>query len=343
MSTRFKISTTIVLVAFACVIASGVRAQDRWHRQNRAEDLKFDESYTLDRGDRLNVVLQDSDVEIVQGDDARARVQVFVSARSGGDDADDYFEDARFRANVTDNTLLVETRFPRHRHWGHWDYWGHDRHVRMHVVVTIPNGTYARVRTRDGDIFIEKLEGDLRASTSDGDVIVGTVHGSVISLKTSDGDIRAEDLKADEVRIRSSDGDVRAKRIQGEIIVLSTSDGDVVIGRAEGETISMSTSDGDIRVQAVAKKVSARTSDGNINVAITGNTALNLRTSDGNVRITAPAKLKADLDLRGERVSVGGATVEGEVGRRRVLGSVGGGGASIVVRTSDGSISLDLR
>ena len=95
---------------------------------------------------------------------------------------------------------------------------------------------------------------------------------------------------------------------------------------------------------AEAKKVSARTSDGDITVAVVGNTALNLRTHDGNVRIEGPSKMAADLDLRGERVNVRGeVSIKGEVGRNRVRGSLHGGGVTIVARTSDGSISLDLR
>ena len=340
MSRRFKISSLIVLVAFAFVIATGAKADDEWKKTGNPGDLKFDETFTLDAGDRLRVEVQDSDVQIIEGNNASARVEVFVSAR-GSEKADEYFDDSRFRARLNDNTLLVETRFPRHRNWSFWDSY---RHVDMHIIVTIPRGTSARLRTDDGDIRVEKLQGDLRAATSDGDIIVGAIDGKVISLATSDGDVRAGALKAEEVEVKSSDGDVRAKQIVAEIITFSTSDGDVVIGSAHGETMSMNSSDGDITVGAEAGKLSARTSDGDITITIQGSTVLNLRTHDGDVRIEAPAGIKADLDLRGERVRVSGdVNIKGEVGRQRVVGELGGGGASIVARTSDGSISLHLR
>jgi DUF4097 and DUF4098 domain-containing protein YvlB len=339
MSRRFKVSTAIAMIAFVIVIAKGVMADDEWKKVDRGGDLKFDETFDFAPDDRLFVDVQDADIEVVQGSDGKARVEVYVLSRSS-DRAQEYFEDSHFRARMRDGTLDVETRFPRNRGWQFWEVY---RSVDMRVIVTIPGKASAQLKTDDGDIRVGTFTGVMRARTSDGDIRVGTLDGEEIKLETSDGDIRADKVTGKRVRLETSDGDLRAESIEADEIILSSSDGNVDVERATGGIVSMRTSDGDIDIDVEAEKLSASTSDGDINVAIRGNTALNLRTHDGNVTIKGPSGLDADLDLRGERVSLGGkVSIEGEVSRRRVRGSIGDGGPEIVARTSDGRVRLDL-
>jgi len=339
MSRRFRISTLVVLAAFALTLATGVLAGDDWKQISRPGEKFFDETFSMSDGMTLRVKLHDADVELVQGGQGEARVEVFVKGKNE-DKAKEYFDKMRFSASEDNNTLHVETR-PRRNGWS---FWGSFRHANMRVVVTIPKGTRTYVKTSDGDVQTKSLEGNTQLRTSDGDILVGTLSGEDVVLATSDGDINADELSGGEIEIKTSDGDVEAGKVNAKTITCSTSDGDVSLGSASAEVISLSSSDGDIRVDADSDRLKARTSDGDIVVTIASATEMNLRTSDGNVTINAPAGINADLDLRGGRIRVHGEVgIKGEMSKHKVIGTLGGGGVEIVARTSDGSISLDLR
>ena len=80
---------------------------------------------------------------------------------------------------------------------------------------------------------------------------------------------------------------------------------------------------------------------GDIDVKVEGQTALDLSTSDGDIIIRVPSGFGAEVDLKGEYVRLGGkVTLEGEVGKRYVSGTLGDGGPRVRARTSDGSVSL---
>ena len=103
-------------------------------------------------------------------------------------------------------------------------------------------------------------------------------------------------------------------------------------------------SDGDVGAVVAGEELRIKTSDGDIDLKIDGNMTVNLSTSDGNIMLSGPAELKADLNLKGERVRViGGLNIDGEVGNHRVIGKLNNGGPKISARASDGTVALDLR
>lgn len=340
MSKRFRISTMVTLAAFALVIATGVMAGDEWTEIKKPGQRMFDETFDLGDDGRLRLEVQDADVELVETGPGTARVEVYVKSRNDKK-GQEYFEDMHFRARISDNTLLVETRAPRSRDWSFWDSY---RNTNMKIIVTVPTGLDVMVRTDDGDIRAAELNGRTHLKTSDGDIDLGKVQGEDVKVATSDGDVTVESLGGRDVELVTSDGDLRVGHLESEDATLATSDGDVIVKSAKVGSVALSTSDGDIRIGVEGDRLSARTSDGDIHVIITDTMALNLRTHDGDVTIEAPADLNATLDLRGERVRVHGEiTLDGEVARSRVVGKVGKGGAEIEARTNDGEIALDLR
>jgi hypothetical protein len=328
-----------VVIAASLGIATSVVGGEKWQKVTDPAERLYDETFQLEDGARLELEVGDFDVELIQGSSKEARVEVYVRHRSR-DKAEDYFDQMRFRARLIDNDLIVETR---RRHFsGSW--WQGFRNVSGTVVVTIPAGTEMDVATSDGDVRSESLRGVMRIATSDGDIIIAQIDGEDVRLRTSDGDISVDSMNGQKLSAVTTDGDVTIKSVEGKYVTLKSSDGDIIVDKARAEDVKLRTSDGDIRIDIRATKLGAKTSDGNIRVSIHDDIEMDLRTSDGDIFVDAVEGLRADVRLRGERVRVlGEIAIKGDISRRRIVGTIKGGGPQIVATTSDGEVSLDLR
>lgn len=321
----------------------------------------FDKEFSVESGGLLEVSVSDMDIEVITGSENKATVKVVVSG-SDLDKALEYYERLEFEAEVSGNVLSVETS--KSRSWVNFEWsWKGRRGVKVQATITVPPRFDADVKTSDGDVQAEGLDGEIRLKTSDGDIDVSELRGSLARLqssdgdvtvtdisseklwgKTSDGDLLAVDLTCDDVDMATSDGDVTVKGLEAKTVEMSTSDGDILVKNLTATSIEIRTSDGDVDVSAAGEELHARTSDGDIRVQIGDNMAVSLSTSDGNITLNGPSDLRADLNLRGDRVKlVGGLNIQGEVSTRRVVGKLNNGGPKIQAKASDGTIALKLR
>jgi DUF4097 and DUF4098 domain-containing protein YvlB len=301
------------------------------------KEVAFDETFDVESGWKLEVEVDDMDVEVKPGGANEARVVVTLTGDV--EKARERFEESRFEVERDGETLVVETQ--RRRRWS-WSWsWSSSSRTRIHVSVMVPEKFDVYAHTSDGDVVVTGVEGEVEVKTSDGEVELGDLKGPSIYAKSSDGDITADELNGKDINLRTSDGDISAERIESDRVSLHTSDGNVRVEKIEAESISARTSDGDLELSVTGKELKARSSDGDIEVTIEGNMALDLSTSDGDITIRAPSGLGADLDLKGEYVKLGGkVTIEGDVSKRRITGILGDGGPKVRARTSDGKVSL---
>jgi DUF4097 and DUF4098 domain-containing protein YvlB len=304
-----------------------------WAVHAGQKEVVFDETFEVKSGGQLRLDVNDMDVEIKAGSDEG---RVVVTLRGDLEKARERFEESNFKARLEGNTLIVETQ--KHKKWVSWS-WSSGGGI--HISVTVPEKFDVAVKTDDGDVVAGNIEGEIELRTSDGDVDLGELTGPTIMVKTSDGDVMAKSLEGGDIEIRSSDGDIIVDRLDGDDVSASTSDGDVTLKKVNATSISVRSSDGDLNIGASGGELRAKTSDGNIDVRIGGKTAVDLSTSDGDIVIRAPSDLGAELDLRGEHVKLGGKiALQGEVSKRSISGTLGGGGPLVRARTSDGSIAI---
>lgn len=235
---------------------------------------------------------------------------------------------------------------------------------RVEIEVRIPRIDWGLFRSRNRSVRIEvtvpaKANLDLR--TGDGAVSVESVEGR-IHVRTSDGAIRAESLRG-EVELSSGDGRIDARRLAGNVR-LSTSDGAIDVRDLEGDA-DLSTSDGRIDAIGIQAALRAKTNDGQL-TAEGRFTRLNLRSGDGSVSATVregsrmedawsltsgdgsitlrlPDEFPAELDAStGDgRVTLDfPVTVSGSLSKSHVRGTIQQGGQRLELRTSDGSIHV---
>lgn len=196
--------------------------------------------------------------------------------------------------------------------------------TRLRVRLKVPEHYDLDIRTHGGNIEVEEIRGDIVARTSGGSVEVDEIEGNV-DLRSSGGSIEAKEIRGNLVA-RTSGGRIRASEISGDV--------------------EARTSGGPIKITDVGGRVDLHTSGGGISVRFTDDPEGQLETSGGNIEVEFPEDAGVDLDAR---TSGGGVEVEheivvqGRLDRSRVEGKINGGGGTLQLRTSGGSIRVRAR
>jgi hypothetical protein len=156
------------------------------------------------------------------------------------------------------------------------------------------------------------VTGDLKASTSAGDIRVQTVSGSLLA--------------------DTAGGDVRAERV-GASLDARTAGGDIVVLRVGGGVRAV-TAGGDVRIGVLA-------------AAIPG--GITVHNSGGDVTLWLPADCKADVDLSVTGTDEDETAIRSDFpdlmttkrpNGQRATAKLNGGGEKIVVRTTSGTIRI---
>lgn len=179
----------------------------------------------------------------------------------------------------------------------------------VNVIVTAPRRVMLQARTGDGSIEAHDLQGTVDMNSGDGRIIASNLEGDV-KVHTGDGTIDI-DRAAGRVDADSGDGSIE---IDGRLDVLTvrTGDGPVRVNAADGSTMKS-----DWRITTGDGRISLRVPDG-------FNAAVDASTGDGSVRVEGISK----------------ATQDGNEDRSRVVGQLGSGGATLTLRSGDGSVDV---
>jgi DUF4097 and DUF4098 domain-containing protein YvlB len=227
--------------------------------------------------------------------------------------------------------------------------------------------TFCEVRTLTG-----AATGRLEANTSNGSIAVtGTsrrdvsIQARVIAYAGSMADARElagdVDVTLDGGRIRATgprnSGLMRRSgwHVSYRVEVpsqydlsLDTSNGSVNVTDVKG-TIDTESSNGSLRLTNLAGRVSARTSNGSVEVQVSGSRwdgdGLTVVTSNGSARLDVPESYNANLIVgtSNGRINLDfPVTVQGTIGRRLET-TLGSGGPTLEVRTSNGSVRVGRR
>jgi DUF4097 and DUF4098 domain-containing protein YvlB len=170
----------------------------------------------------------------------------------------------------------------------------------------IPKGVQVHVSTGNGAVSVERVTGDVQATTGNGRVRVLATEGPV-RVSTGNGDVDVRESKAS-VRV-------------------TTGNGRVTIGTVEGP-------------------VEARSGNGDIDVTMTklkSREDMSFSTGSGDVRVTLPAGYNGDLEAttgNGELRSDFELKVQGRMNPNRVRATIGEGGARLRMTTGNGRIDL---
>ena len=178
------------------------------------------------------------------------------------------------------------------------------------LIVSVPAGSDLIVRTGDGSIRVDHVNGK-------------------VELQSADGSVTGRDLAGDVVA-HTEDGSIRLEGVDGKCDVASDDGSIAVQGRLEG--LRVSTEDGSVVVRAAAGSKMVRD--------------WNVSTGDGSMVLYVDDGLDAALDAeaRDGAVKLDSGLVfaheSGERSRNTARGRLGAGGPRLVLRSGDGTIRV---
>lgn len=252
-------------------------------------------TFTVSGRPHVKVETDDGAVRVSTGDIKQVEIRVVYSG---------YRLDKDLRVSTEQNGDSVDV-IAKTSGGGFWS-WG-VRHSSLRVEVHMPKDADLNVRSGDGSVEAESINGSVDITTGDGSITVQGAKGSI--------------------RFHSGDGHIEARGLDGNVDA-SSGDGHIRLeGRFDG--LNIHTGDG---------SVSAKASTGS-KVA----TSWSIHTGDGSVDLELPADLQADLDASTHDGHISSGlqmTVEGTFSSSNIHGKLNGGGQSLTIRTGDGSIHL---
>jgi hypothetical protein len=293
---RFLSASTLAAATIA-VSACSLNIDNEGHIER--EEKRFSVESVVD----LHLYTFDGRVEVRTWD--RPEILVEVEKRGQDPEAVDRIE---VIAEQTGNRIQVEARHP-----GSGSVFigiGRFTSPSARFVANVPRETNLVVRSGDGSILVERVDGRLELRTDD---------GNIHAVETA-GDLLAE----------SKDGRIQC---------------DEITGRVEART-----GDGSVRLSGTPSALRARSGDGQVVLRIRRGATMTedwmVATDDGSVSVELPDDFNAEIEAdpgsdgraRSELVlaNMSGGDREGRVLR----GRLGEGGHTFLLRTGDGRITL---
>jgi hypothetical protein len=214
-------------------------------------------------------------------------------------------DDVAITEHQTGDSVEIEIRVPSDHHW--FISFGVDRRS-IHTTIHVPIDSDIDVHTGDGRIEATNVKGESR-------------------LDTGDGNIRADHFSGN-IHMHSGDGRIEGIDLDGTLFA-DSGDGHISV-RGRFDRLDLHSGDGTIEATVengshMTGPWTLRTGDGHINVRLPENFAANVdaHTGDGHVTLAYPV------------------TISGTIDRGTIRGKMGNGGDSLVLRSGDGSISID--
>ncbi|HEY1116745.1 MAG TPA: DUF4097 family beta strand repeat-containing protein [Acidimicrobiales bacterium] len=171
---------------------------------------------------------------------------------------------------------------------------------RLDVVVTLPTGSQAVIRTGSADITVSGTLSQSQLKSGSGDVVVDVVDGTLV-VETGSGDIRVEEVRA-ELKAKSGSGGVLVGHA-GATTLVSTGSGDVQLRATRGPAV-VKTGSGDVKVGDAGADLTLTTGSGDMLVSAAHTGRVTAKAASGDVHVGIPAGVPVWTDI---------STISGEI------------------------------
>lgn len=194
--------------------------------------------------------------------------------------------------------------------------------VSISYDIAVPAAAAVSARAGSGNVSITGVNGAVKANSGSGDVLASTIGGD-LDARTGSGDVVVKDAK--------------------KAANLSTGSGRITAALGGAGDVKASTGSGDIELTGVTGLVAASTGSGSIGVAGTPTGDWRVSAASGDVRVSVPGNTGFTIDASTASGSLDVAaplTVQGKIERRRIQGTIRGGGPTLRLSTASGDIAV---
>ena len=150
--------------------------------------------------------------------------------------------------------------------------------------------------------------------------------------------------RATSLALQTSNGEIRVRGISSTVDA-ATTNGDVSVSGAAGR-VEAETTNGEVELLGVSGSIDGSTTNGSVRAelrSLARSERVRLTTTNGNVTLSLPASAKVTVDATTTNGRVSTAfpvTVGGVRSSKSITGTIGGGGATVSLVTTNGSIRI---
>jgi DUF4097 and DUF4098 domain-containing protein YvlB len=328
------LSVLAVLVFFLGLNPLEASAQGRVKHEET-----FAKTESLDRDGKVEIRNVSGNVEVKTWDRNEVKIDALkVSRASSAAKAEENAAKVKIEVTRENGILKVETEYPKPSVRG--------LNVSVEYKITIPSQAAIRARTVSGSVRLENIGGKADGETKSGNVtVIGAKNGT--NAETVSGDVTVADVD-NGAYCKTASGNVDAKNVTGNVDLKCVS-GDVtaekIRGSVEAETVS-----GSVRLKDIsgAEVVEGKTMSGNTEYYgdISSSGRYSLEAHSGTVEMTIPSGSAFDFNastFSGSIKTDFEIVVSGTISKKKISGSVNGGGADVRLKTFSGNIYLQKR
>jgi hypothetical protein len=279
---------------------------------------KFEQTISMARDGKVSVRNVSGDIEVKTWDKGEVKIEaVKTSKASTLEKAKENAAKVEIEVREEGKTVLIETKYPKPSI--------KNLNVTVDYHLLIPDQAEIKTKSVSGDVILQQIGGMVEVDVVSGDIEV-TKADKGADCKSVSGDLE----------LQSITGDAFLKTVSGDITM------EKLIGSIEAESVS-----GDIELSDVS---GARVVKGNaLSGTITYQGDINpegryeLKSHSGEIEMILPADAAFDLEastFSGDIESDFEIVVTGKFNKKKVQGTVNGGGAAVKLNTFSGDVDL---
>jgi hypothetical protein len=286
---------------------------------------RFEKTEALAVNGRLYLSNVSGQIDVATWKNAQVKIEALKTSKAGSlAKAKENAAEVTIEVTKDGDLVRVETKYPKRR----GGFWGGDSiNVSVDYKVWIPDQAAVELHSVSGDVTVAPIGGKVK---------INCVSGNVDLLGGAGADV---DLVSGELTVENIAGDAYLKTVSGNIQATK------VKGSIEAEAVS---GDIDLRDVSEAQTVNAKNVSGGITYLgrINVGGRYELKAHSGDVRMTLPADSAFDLEANtfsGDIDSDFEIQVVGKISPHELNGTVGKGGATVVLKSFSGNVDLKKR
>jgi DUF4097 and DUF4098 domain-containing protein YvlB len=307
-----------VLVAAAFVVAfvaAPALAEQKFEE-------KFDKTVPLSKTGRLYLSNVSGQIELLTWKEAQVKIEALKTSKAGSlEKAKENAAKVTIEVTGEADLVRVETKYPKQT----GGFWGGDSiSVSVDYKVWVPEAAAVEIKSVSGDVRVAPIGGAAKINSVSGNVGLGGAAGADVKLVS--GDLTLSNIAGD-AYVKAVSGNIEASGVKGSVEVEAVS-GDIKLLDISGaQTVGVKSVSGDITYTGAIKEGGR----------------YEIKTHSGDVRMVIPAGASFDLEANtfsGDIESDFEITVSGKMSPREVHGTVGKGGATIILKSFSGNVDL---
>lgn len=310
-----KVSITLAILTLVFFTLGFYPAQSA--AKERYEE-KFEKTVALAKDGKMSLRNISGDITVQSWGKEQVKINAFkISRASSLEKAKDNAGEVTIEVNKEDNTVRINTEYPKVSF--------KSLNVSVNYQLNIPSQASVKIKSVSGDVTLVEIGGAVEVNAVSGDIEVSKADKGVDCTAVS-GDLKLKDITGN-ADLNTVSGDITLEGLKGSLDVETVS-GDVeMIGVSGANVVKGKVLSGFIVYQ------------GDINP----DGKYSLKSHSGRIEMILPSGSTFDVEAKtfsGKIVSDFDITVSGKISKMQLQGTVGGGGASVTLKTFSGNIYL---